>query len=170
MRTRRRDSGITLMELLLCIGIMATVLGAAGIAFSQTLRLRGMHSAYGRRLAAAEFLLRRVSRDARAAVSAPAEEGAYSAGSGTLILRSVSTVVYRTTESGVERLEISDGTGTRTAPILDADGLRVSFDREERAGEVRSVVVSVEWDEPAAVGISQPALSLRIPLKGEARP
>ena len=160
---RRRDGAIALAELLVCLGMISLVLGLGGVCFVEVIRLRGAQERYHQRLDAADYLLRRIARDVRAARGFADSAGEFRAGEATLIIRiQDGCIVYRSDEGKVERIELF-GASTHRVVVVDAPGVAVRFDHEEvPAAVARSVVTTAEWDEPPKIGVSHPALSLRV--------
>ena len=165
----KRARAFTLMELLVCVGIISMILGVCGTIFAEVIRLRGAQDRYNVRLDGAEFLLRRVSRAVRSAAGFAASAGTHEASEKTLILRTgEGHVVYRCAKEGVERIELAGGHVRRDLLVEDR-GFDVRFDVEgEGPSSARSVVVTVSWEEPPEIGISRPVLSQRAAPRNEA--
>jgi len=158
-------TAFTLVELMLCIFITGVILSLAGVVFARVVRLRGAEERYAGRLDAADFLLQRIARDVRAARAFHAAEGADRAGPNTLILDAPPRrIVYRVVRGGVDRVETG---GAREECVrLVTLPAAITFDWEGADPEqARAVAATVEWDEPPAVGVSHPTLSLRTALR-----
>ncbi len=163
---RKRSSGFVLMEVLVALGVLSLAMGLAATAYAHVLQLRGAQDRYRQRLAAADFLLRRIAAEVRPGRAFLPRAGEFAAGEDTLILSTGDAiVVYRAEGGKVERIEIrKDGVARDT--LLDAPKVKVSFlaeNFEDASGvAARSAIVTAEWDENPIVGISHPTLSLRI--------
>ncbi|MFH1604671.1 MAG: prepilin-type N-terminal cleavage/methylation domain-containing protein [Pseudomonadota bacterium] len=168
----RRMRALTLVELLVCLGIMSVVLGVGGLCFAQVVRLRGAQERYNYRLDATDYLLRQVAKDVRAArgfavsvasAAKAASADEFKSDNRTLILRMADGhVIYQHNEAGVERIALFKDRAHRIAAMA-AVGVSVRFDFEGLSpNEARSVVTTAEWDEPPKIGISHPMLSLRV--------
>ena len=158
-----RTTAIALIELLVCMGIASAILGIGSVSFVQVIRLRSALDGYHRRLDAGDYFLRMMARDVRSAKGSLQSAREFRAGAATLILTAKDqTIIYHVTEQGVERIELRPDRRQRTM-VLDAAGVRVRFGFEGAApGAARSVVTTVEWNEPPKIGITHPTLSLRI--------
>ena len=175
--SEKTRSAFTLIEILVCIGIIAMVLSAAGVAFAEIVRLRGAHDRYRQRAKTAEYLLRSIERDVRNAKGIGDSREELQSGEDTLILNVESgEIVYRIeslSESDetlyrVERIEFLGGQ-TKRQTLVPPSPLRMRFALEEAAGsQVRSVVTTIDWQEHPKIGISRPTLSLRIVPRNQA--
>ena len=173
MRSVRRASrsAVTLMEVLACLGILAMILSAAGVGFSEIVCLRGAHGRYQQRVKKAEYLLRAIERDVRKARGFADSLGEFQSGEDTLILKvGEGHIVYRTEPSTdgdktlcrVERTEFLGGKSTRQV-IVPPSRLQVRFTLEDAPpSRIRCVVTTMDWDEHPKIGISKPTLSLRL--------
>jgi len=163
-RSKRMNArAFTLVELLVCIGMIAMILAASGMCFAQVVRLRGAHERYSNRMASADYLLRRIARDVREAQGFAASAGEFKAGEACVILRvHDGFVVYQVKETGVARTQIGPQE-TRGVMVMDNPVLRVRFGFEGTApADARSVVTTIDWEEHPRIGISRPMLSLRV--------
>lgn len=142
---------LTLMELIICVGIIGVLISLATMAFAEVFRTRGAVDRYSARASAAEWLLRKVAADVRAARGIEA-----GATSDTMKLTTDAGVVTWHAENG--RVERTDSAVDRApAVVCRTPGLRVRFDVEA----ARAVVTTVEWEESPRVGVSHPVLSQR---------
>jgi len=163
---RRSGSGLTLAEVLVTLGIMGTVLGLGAMVFAQVIRLKAAQDRYYRRLDASDYLLRRIAEDVRSAAGFATASDGYQASETTLILiTEKGKTIYTPGEAGLQRIELA-GDVSHGVPVFDAPGVRVRFALEGASPEeARSVVTTLEWEEPPKVGISRPTLSLRAALR-----
>jgi len=168
-KRNRGASGFTLIEMLISIGITNVVLVLGALSFAEIMHMRAARDGYFEKLAAAEYVLRSVERDVRGAREIAGADGDDPAEADMLILRSkIGEVVYLVHEGRVRRIERTD-VEARDEIIADVPGVRVSFDLEGHSPQdARSVATTVEWDGKPEIGISHPALSLRVAL-GERR-
>lgn len=149
LHARRR--AVTLMELVICVGIIGVIIALAGMAFAEVLRTRGAVDRYTARAEAAQWLLRKVTADVRQARGIEAGKSP-----DTLKLTTATGVITWHAENG--RIERADSAVDRApVPVCRTPGLRVRFDVES----ARAVVTTVEWEESPRVGLSHPVLSQR---------
>jgi len=163
---RRDETAFTLIEVLVAIGIIGTILGICGVCFAEIVRLRGAQDRYYGRLDAADYLLRKIERDVRAATGFAGSAGDFEAGERTLVLLTpAGSVVFHASEKGVERIERA-ADGERRDVLVPSKRLGVKFSFEgESPAEARSVATTVVWDEHPRIGVSRPTLSLRVALR-----
>ena len=165
-REHRTTSGLTLVELLVSIGIINAILVMGGICFAEMIRMRGARDRYHGKLAAAEYLLRSVERDVKGARGILIACGDYRADDKTLILRRQDGEVIYLVDGGKVRRVVQSGDQPRDEVVINAPGVHISFDLETPPPEdARSVVTTVEWEEKPEIGVSHPALSLRVALR-----
>ena len=165
----RGAAGFTLIEMLVTIGITASILTLGGICFAEIIRLRGAQNRYFVRLQAADHLLRRIERDVRAAHAFAGSAGEFDAGDHTLIVVSHDgTIVYRWEQDRMVRV-VRRGDGSHRSVVTIVPGMTVGFDLEAASpAQAHSVVTTVEWDEHPKIGVSHPILSLRVALRNSA--
>ena len=177
---RASHAAVTLMEVLACLGILAMILSAAGVGFSEIVCLRGAHGRYQQRVKKAEYLLRAIERDVRKARGFADSLGEFQSDGDTLILKvGEGHIVYRIESSTdgdkalhrVERTEFSGGKSTRQV-IVPPSRLRVRFNIEDApSSRIRCVVTTIDWEEHPKIGVSKPTLSLRLaPRNAGAQP
>lgn len=166
-RGKRRQAAILLGEMLVCLALLTVIIGISAVSFAEIVRMRGMQERYNRRVDAADYLLRAVARDVRAAGAFVSSAGSYKVGPGVIILsREGGCVIYARSKVGMERIEVAPAGAVKTMTVLDAPGVTVRFDCEGPLDSARSLATTVEWDEPPAVGVSHPVLSQRVALRG----
>jgi hypothetical protein len=153
-------------ETIVFISLLSTILALGAVCFSEVVRLRGAQERYQQRLDRADFILRRVAKDVRAARAFLDSAAEFRSDRNTLILDSgPMAVVYHVSRKGLERIELASP-ARRTSVMAETGRLAVSFDVEPRqTGEARCAVTTITWDEPPAIGISHPALSLRTAIR-----
>ncbi len=171
LRQRHRASAIALAEMLVCIGLLATITSIAGVCYAEMIRMRGAQERYEARLMSADLLLRRIAGDVREGTAFLHDTKQQSPGEQRLtIAKPAGIVEYRVTARGVERTVRRDDK-TSTALFLPASQLQVEFDFETlQPSDARSVVTTVSWPEPPKIGISESVLSLRVALRNHPQP
>lgn len=169
MRNRCPMRGFTLPEVIVAMGIMSVSFTLGAVYFHETLQLRGAHERYLARQNAAEFLLRGLANDVRAARGFAASQASAGAAedAGVLALRAATgRIVYRAGGGRVARFETT-ASGIEKTVMLDMPEMRVRFDFEGAPPDkARTAVVTVEWDESPRVGIEHPILSVRLAPRG----
>lgn len=163
---RAANHGIALAELMVCIGIMATIFSLTAVCFAQVIRLRWAHEQYNDRLLSAKHLLRQFAADVRRGTAFLKARGAYAAGEETLIVScNGGAVIYHVSDGGVERIDAT-APQPRKDFVLQAPKLHARFDFDGRdCSTTRSVILTIAWTEPPKLGISRPILSLRAALR-----
>jgi len=156
---------IVLSELLVAVLLMSLIFSLATVLMVRVIRLNSAREAYVKRLEAADFLLRGLTRDVNRARGFMEQSGSYNSGDKTLILDQGERRVIYAADAGVVRIEQAGEKMTRIDILRDAN-LQVRFTLEGRSPEeAKSVVTNVSWTEPPVIGISQPALSHRSALR-----
>ena len=168
LQLRRRTGGLTLIETMIFVALLVTILSLGAICFVEVMRLRGAQERYQQRLDGADYLLRRVAKDIRAARAFRDSAAEFRSDRSTLILDSgLATVIYHAGRKGVERIELATG-ARQTTLVTQTPRLQVSFDLEAAApSSARWAVTTVAWDEPPLIGVSHPMLSLRTALRNQ---
>ena len=85
-RFSRRAAGMTLFETMIFVGILITILSLGAICFAEVMRLRGSQQRYQQHLDAADYLLRRIAKDVRAAQAFEGSAAEFRSDRSTLIL------------------------------------------------------------------------------------
>jgi prepilin-type N-terminal cleavage/methylation domain-containing protein len=159
---KRRGAGFTLIEVLVCLGMLAIIFSIIGMTFAEIVRLRGTQERYAHRRDAALHLLRQVAKEVRESSGfLDAADGA-SSDEHTLIFRHEGeTLVYRSEPGRVTLARIGES-GRDEETALEAAGVDIRFAVEGGPAETaRSAVITAEWKEPPRLGVSHPVLSLR---------
>jgi prepilin-type N-terminal cleavage/methylation domain-containing protein len=149
VRLRAPQRGLTLMELIICVAIVGVLIALATVAFAEVFRTRGATDRYSARAHTAEWLLRKVADDVRAARGI--EAGA--APDSLKVITDAGVVTWRAAKGRIERADA----GAAPVALCNAPGLRLRFDIEGP----RTVVATIEWEESPRVGVSHPTLSRR---------
>jgi type II secretory pathway component PulJ len=166
LQLRRRTRGFTLLETMIFVSLLLSILSLGAICFVEVIRLRGAQERYQQRMDTADYLLRRVAKDVRAARAFRDSAAEFRSDRSTLILDSgPATVIYRAGRKGVERIELATG-ARQTALVTQTPRLQVSFDLEAvTPASARWAATTIAWDEPPLIGVSHPMLSLRTALR-----
>ena len=157
-----RQRAMVLMEVLVCIALIAIVLSLLGTITVRVQRLRAAHDGYLARLDAADHFLTRLRCDVRGCAGvAPTHVAGIGRDRQLHLKTRHGKILYVATDDGVHRTETAQGR-VEQAQVLDAAGLRVSFRIESGASAATSVVTTVQWREPPMLGVTQPTLSVRL--------
>jgi prepilin-type N-terminal cleavage/methylation domain-containing protein len=155
--------GFALIEVLVALMLLTVILGIGAIAYRDVMSLSRDQGRYQQRRASAEYFLSQFAKDVRGAQAIEqATTQSLRTSELTLKLPDGAEVAYSPQGRALQRVVMSPSAKDQPMLMISDPGMTVRFDVEPR-----SVVATVEWEEPPQIGVSHPILSLRVALRGQ---